>query len=56
MRTGVHYHPGHVWRILKRWGWSQPWHPTPVIEVRDPDDNRILLTAPRAPGHAGDAG
>ena len=21
-RTGVHYHPGHVWRVLQQMGWS----------------------------------
>ncbi|MEM7205706.1 MAG: helix-turn-helix domain-containing protein [Planctomycetota bacterium] len=44
-RTGVHYHPGHVWRILKRWGWSQRWDPTPAVQLRDPDGNLLSLGA-----------
>ncbi len=26
--TGVHYHPGHVWRVLRRLGWSRQEPPT----------------------------
>jgi transposase len=30
--TGVHYHPGHVWKILKtmRWNLTKAGHPNPI--------------------------
>jgi transposase len=32
--TGVRYHPGHVWRLLRRLGWS-PQRPARVASERD---------------------
>lgn len=32
--TGVSYHPGHVWRILRRMNWS-PQRPTTRARERD---------------------
>lgn len=55
-RTGVRYHPGHVWRILARWGWARSWQPAPAVELCDPDGNVVRITAgagrtsPRAGG------
>jgi len=32
--TGVRHHPGHVWRLLRRLGWS-PQRPTRRASERD---------------------
>jgi len=33
-RTGVHYHPGHVWRVMRALGWSAQ-KPQPKARERD---------------------
>jgi transposase len=33
--TGVHYHPGHVWRLLRRMGWSLQ---KPTTRARERDE------------------
>lgn len=48
-QTGVHYHPGHVWRILKSWGWAERFDPGPYLSLADPDGNRLLLFGTRTP-------
>ena len=48
-RTGVHYHRGHVWRILKSWGWAERSDPGPYVSFADPDGNRLLLFGTRTP-------
>lgn len=35
--AGVHYHPGHVWRVLRKLGWSMQ-KPTTRARERDEDD------------------
>lgn len=37
--TGVHYHPGHVWRLLRRRGWSLQ---RPTTRARERDEARIV--------------
>jgi transposase len=44
-RTGVRYHPGHLWRVLKTWGWGAAPKPRPV-PFTDPDGNALLLYGP----------
>lgn len=36
--TGVRYHPGHVWRVLRRLGWSRQ---TPTTRARERDEEAI---------------
>jgi transposase len=36
--TGTAYHPGHVWRILRRLGWSRP---KPALRAAERDEQRI---------------
>ena len=36
-RTGVRYHPGHVGRVLRRWGWNVAPPSGPRLGLRDPD-------------------
>ncbi len=36
--TGVRYHPGHVWRVLRRLGWSRQ---TPTTRARERDEQAI---------------
>jgi transposase len=50
VRAGVRYHPGHLWRVLKRRGWRGPGAPRSDAELRDPDGHVIVLA--RAPGAA----
>lgn len=38
-RTGVKYHPGHVWRFLRGLGWSLQ---RPTTRARERDDEAIL--------------
>ena len=33
--TGVHYHPGHVWRVLRQMGWSRQRPSRQAIERND---------------------
>lgn len=40
--TGVRYHPGHLWRVLKAWGWSQRFDWGERIELTDPDGNELF--------------
>lgn len=42
-RTGVHYHPGHVWRMLEEWGWSLPKEAPPDVAITDPEGNPISI-------------
>ena len=37
--TGVRYHPGHVWRVLRRLGWSLQ---KPTTRARERDEEAIL--------------
>lgn len=36
--SGVHYHPGHVWRVLRGLGWSLQ---RPTLRARERDDEAI---------------
>ncbi len=36
--TGVRYHPGHVWRVLRRLGWSRQ---KPTTRARERDEEAI---------------
>jgi transposase len=36
--AGVHYHPGHVWRIMKDLGWSLQ---RPTLRAKERDEQRI---------------
>jgi transposase len=36
--TGVHYHPGHVWRVLRQMGWSRQ---RPARQATERDDAAI---------------
>jgi len=36
--TGVHYHPGHVWRVLRKLGWSRQ---KPTTRARERDEAAI---------------
>jgi transposase len=36
--AGVHYHPGHVWRVLRQMGWS---HQRPARRAVERDDEAI---------------
>ena len=36
--SGVRYHPGHVWRVLRRLGWSRQ---TPTTRARERDETAI---------------
>ena len=36
--TGVHYHPGHVWRVLRQMGWSRQ---RPARQAIERDDEAI---------------
>ncbi len=36
--TGVHYHPGHVWRVLRTLGWSRQ---KPTTRARERDEAAI---------------
>jgi transposase len=45
--TGVRYHPGHVWRVLRRLGWSRQ---TPTTRARERADSPSGRRS-RAPGH-----
>lgn len=36
--AGVHYHPGHVWRIMKELGWSLQ---RPALRAKERDEQRI---------------
>jgi len=41
-RSGVRYHPGHLWRVLRAWGFgTQP--PPRLGRVADPDGNALVL-------------
>ncbi len=42
-RTGVRYHPGHLWRLLKAWGWAETFEPGPSAAFADPDGNELSL-------------
>ena len=42
-RTGVRYHPGHVWRVLAEWGWGRRFEPGRRARILDPDGNTIHL-------------
>jgi transposase len=37
-RFGVHYHPGHVWRVMRRLGWSLQ---QPTTRARERDEKAI---------------
>lgn len=37
--AGVHYHPGHVWRVLRGLGWSLQ---RPTTRARERDEDAIL--------------
>lgn len=37
-QTGVHYHPGHVWRLVRGLGWSLQ---RPAKRARDRDEEAI---------------
>jgi transposase len=54
-RTGVHYHPGHLWRILSAWGWTRTWQRPPAAALRDPDGNPLLLSEGSSGSAAGTA-
>src|SRR2546429_6260459 len=41
--TGVHYHPGHVWKILGAIDWSLQ-RPTKQARERDPEKVKFWLT------------
>ena len=45
-RTGVHFHPGHVWRLLKEWGFDDRFDPGPYATLSDPDGNEMFLFEP----------
>ena len=36
--TGVSYHPGHVWKILQRMGWSLQ---RPAVRARERDEQKV---------------
>jgi transposase len=36
--TSVHYHPGHVWRVLKQMGWSLQ---RPTLRAKERDEEQI---------------
>lgn len=36
--TGVHYHPGHVWRVLRQMGWSLQ---RPTLQARERDEQKV---------------
>jgi transposase len=36
--TGVSYHPGHVWKILRRMGWSLQ---RPTLRARERDEQKV---------------
>ena len=36
--SGVHYHPGHVWRVLRGLGWSLQ---RPTLRARERDEEAI---------------
>jgi transposase len=36
--TGVDFHPGHVWRILRKMGWSLQ---KPALQARERDDAKV---------------
>lgn len=36
--TGVHYHPGHVWRVLRQMGWSLQ---RPTLQAKERDEQKI---------------
>jgi transposase len=54
---GVHYHPGHVWRVLRAMGWSLQ---RPTTRARERDEEAILRwkkrTWPRLKKTTGRAG
>lgn len=39
--TGVHYHPGHLWRVLQEWGWRVDPKKGGEFQLRDPDGNLL---------------
>ena len=43
-RTGIRYHPGHLSRVLKAWGWAGPGAPRPCLTFRDPEGHAIYLS------------
>ncbi len=36
--TGVHYHPGHVWKLLRQMGWSLQ---RPATQAKERDETAI---------------
>ena len=40
MATAVHYHPGHVWRVLRQMGWSLQ---RPTLRAKERDEQKIRL-------------
>jgi transposase len=36
--TAVHYHPGHVWRVLRQMGWSLQ---RPTLRAKERDEHKI---------------
>ena len=37
-KTGVHYHPGHVWKLLRQMGWSIQ---KPATQAKERDETAI---------------
>ena len=44
-RTGVRYHPGHLWRVLAAWGWQLDGRRPARARFADPDGHPLELNS-----------